>query len=500
MKQPEDIVIKDFQKGIADSPYLGFQELHGLDITTVPGGVRTNLEPGDGASAVTGLVKWIVDRPGVAQTGSEDFLYALDDAGVVYGYDTSNGWAVISGNTTNADAPAGQGLIVWHNYLFVARSTKIDVYGPLDSSPSWTNDWKTNLDTDTRWHPMITGQDDILYIGAGRYVASLQDLSTFVPGTGATFTWTPQALDLPKNYRIKCIAELGAKLMLGTIQGGTNDLSGEVNNLADIFPWDPTQSTFELPIRLSDNGIHQMKNINNQLWITAGKRGSVYISNGSTTRLVRTLPFPVTGVEKNAFLNFFPGACAVHNGKYYFGVSQGTTGTSYPAVGIWSCSSTGVLNYEYQMGTGTVASANPLYIGSLISLGFEKLYWGFRDNAADANGCGIDSLSSNGYTDYKAFFISPFYQIGTALNPRQLSILDFSLDRPLVSGEGLRFSYRTALNAAFTTFATIDFATYAGVQVFSIAAPVSAAVQIQFKVEFDEAGTDRFVLNDIRLR
>lgn len=36
-KDPKDIVINDFQTGIAESPHLGFADMRNLDLTSIPG-------------------------------------------------------------------------------------------------------------------------------------------------------------------------------------------------------------------------------------------------------------------------------------------------------------------------------------------------------------------------------------------------------------------------------------------------------------------------------
>jgi len=115
----------------------------------------------------------------------------------------------------------GNGLAIFKNYLIVARDAYLDVCGDGTTTgivnANWSNSWQA-IDSDTLWHPMIVSKlDGLLYGGAGRYVFSIEELTTFVPGTGATFTYTQQALDLPSRYRIKCLDELGNNIMLGTL-------------------------------------------------------------------------------------------------------------------------------------------------------------------------------------------------------------------------------------------------------------------------------------------
>jgi hypothetical protein len=177
-------------------------------------------------------------------------------------------------------------MMIWKDYLFVARAAALDVYGPLSGSPSWSNSWQT-ITSDSLWHPMLVSfNDNKLYGGAGKFVFSLDEASgsTFAPGTASTYTWTAQALDLPPNYRIKSLEELGNNLMCGTWMGSAID-DFEV---ADIFPWDRSSSSFGSPIKLKENGANALLTVNNLLYIFAGIGGTIYISNSTLARYVIT--------------------------------------------------------------------------------------------------------------------------------------------------------------------------------------------------------------------
>src|ERR1044072_834968 len=200
MSEEKPLIIKDFQKGIAPSPYLGFADMRNLDIYSYPGIVRlNNLMVKKSSTTVTDLILWMARNP--LDTTE---IWAVGDTARVYKSSNSGDtWSLVTGNSSGA----GQGLCIWRDYLFIARSGHLETYGPLSSSPSWTITWKT-IDSDSQWHPMIIWQDDILYGGAGRYIFSLEEVAgqTVAPGNSATYTFTQQALDLPKNYRVKSLA------------------------------------------------------------------------------------------------------------------------------------------------------------------------------------------------------------------------------------------------------------------------------------------------------
>lgn len=463
----KDLVINEWYKGIAESPHLGFHDIRNVDIFTSPGIAQPNYKTAKvSATTVTGLPKWIVKNPG----GN---FYALDSAGVVYKSSTGSSWSVVSGNTTTS--AAGNGLVIWKSYLLVMRNAFIDVMKISDES--WTNGWQA-LTTDSEWHMAIVGQDDIVYIGNSRYIASLSENTgqTFAPGTAATYTYTAQALDLPAQYRVKCLAELGVNLMIGTLSGDA-DYTG---NTADIFPWDRVSTSFNIPIRIAERGVHQLLNHENLLYITAGITGNIYISNGSNTQLLRKLPDSIINLSSSlgTFITYFPGAIMSYNGRVYFGVSSGTQSGSVDGIGVWSVTRKGNLTFEHTISTGTVNPTNNLFIGALYP--WHSTYFiGWRDNTT----YGIDNIDGNRFASYASKIKTPLYQVGTPLSKFTFTQVEFTLDRPMIANDGIKISYRTNLTANFTEIGTRDFATNGGIDFDSLTFPAISTTNVQFLIE-----------------
>lgn len=443
------LVIEAPRQGIAQSPHVGFGAVVNLDITTVPGVVQlNNIMSKKSGTTVTAQPNWAVRHPiDPAQ------VYVLDSAGTVY-KSTDNGdtWAVLSGtSSTNAH---GNGLWIWKNYLFVARDTNLDVCGDGTSSGitsgNWTLGWKT-IDSDVLWHPMITSKlDTKLYGGAGRYIFSLKENSgfTFAPGTSGTFTWTQQALDLPSDYRIKCIKELGNNLMIGTWQG-TNIYDIRI---ADIFPWDTSSPAYGQPIQMNDFGVHAMENINETLYILAGINGTIFKSDGVSTIPIGQLPQDLSGGK---YLEFYPGAIMSYKNKLFFGVGQGGS-TAISGMGVYSLMQTGrgnVLTLEHTISTLNDGSTNPLKPTTLLPISRDKCLIGWRDNSS----YGIDVTNNTSYaygTDYAGYFDTPLYVVGSLKNLKTFENFDFELGKLLLTGEGIKISYRKNLSNSFTTIGT----------------------------------------------
>jgi len=473
MAEPKDIVISEFQKGIADSAHLGFQDIRNIDLRSYPGIAQPNYATSKASgSTVTDLIKWKVQDP---TTGN---FYALGNTGKVYKSTTAgSSWILISGNTlTNAH---GNGLVVWKGYLFVFRDSNIDVMKISDET--WTNTWKTLKQGDTEWHPALVGQDDTIYYGDGAYVGSIAEATApFVPATASSYTFNDNALDIPSQYRIKCLSQLGSLLMIGTIVGTNN--YGDVN-VADIFPWDISRglSSFNTPIRLTERGIHQMISVNNRLYVVAGSQPKVFISDGTNVVKLRKIPDSVIDLESSpgTFVTLYPGAIVNHMGRVFFGVSSGTLSSRINGLGVYSIGEDKVLTCEHQISTGTTAATNNLIIGSLLSNGI-SLFIGWRDNTD----YGIDRVSSSRYGDYAAYLQSAFFTVGFPQVKKKLTQYEVALAKPLAnSNDGVRVKYRTNLSAAFTTLDTLDYDTYGAYQAINRPFTKSAITHLQVRVE-----------------
>ena len=435
---------------------MGYGDVRQLDIFTLPGVAKlNNLTAKKSSTTVVGRVNWMVKNPA---TPAE--VYALDADGKVYkSTDSGATWALMTGFTAGGH---GNGLAIWKNYLIVARDAFLDVCGDGTATgianANWTNSWKA-IDSDVLWHPMLVSKNDnMLYGGAGKYVFSLEELTTFVPATAASFTFTAQALDLPPNYRIKCIEELGNNLMCGTWQG-TNvyDL-----RIADIFPWDRSAVSFGQPITLNEFGVHAMLNTGNSLIVLAGIDGQVYICDGVSAVPTAQIPQSIADISNNKYIDFYPGAICNWKKKVYFGVSSGGTATTIAGMGVYSLTRTSkgnILVNEHLISTGSDGSTTNVKIGSLLPVTRDNLLIGWVDDTTE----GIDNITTSSFvTTYGGFFTSPMYRIGSSNHTRKFQEVEINLARPLRANEGIKLSYRSNLTSSFTDFLTWDYATYAG--------------------------------------
>lgn len=572
MKQQEDIVIADFQKGIADSPHLGFADMRNIDIYSEPGVARVNYELREWtynansaglssstftADAATNFVttsgasvfahEWnltsfaqpvTVSNSGGAlpaglsantvyyvfgASGTTQFklasTYANADAGTAvditdagtgthtitavkpgqikhlvtdygtgyhYALDTNgrvwknkgNNWFVVSGNTLTSQS--ANGLAVWKGYLLVFRNTAIDLISlsTTDTNATWTNGWQTDLTSGI--HHAVHGQDDILYICNDRYVASLSEVGTFNPGSGATYTWNTQALDLPAGYKTRRLAELGHLLMVGASRDNVSE--------SRVFPWDRTSDSFELPVIVPDAPLNAMQPMGNKLYVSAGYMGSVWVTNTVQSGLAFRIPTAIFGEARYSTAGIL-SMCAFQE-RLFMGVSSGTTS------GIFSYNpETAALVLEHRLSSESysAASSNPIQINAIQPVTSDQFMTAWYDSQAPKGAIDSNYVSnSSKHTSYSAYLVSRAIQLGTAADgsKRQVSTAEVQLAEDLASGQGVRLSYRKSTSGNFTTIGTADFSTNGAVKSFAFAANIVDAEVLQIKAELTTSGAN----------
>lgn len=460
------LIITAPARGIASSPHVGFGDVRNLDLFELPGIVKlNNILAKVSGSNVTDTVKWIVRDP-VTNSGAN--FYAVDGSGDVY-VSTNTGASFAALGSQPTDGGEGQGMAIWKNHLFVARETILDVYGPLDSSPNWNNGFKTDLTADLEWHPMLVSKlDGKLYIGSGRYMATLAEVAgqNFLDSDSNTFTWSGgdssnNALTLTdEDYRIKCLAEQRNNLMMGTWKGSTSTDGSNIkeNKVADIIPWDGSSTATGNPIQMTENGVNAMINIGGFLYILAGIDGNIYKSDGINAWQIGQIPNSIADTSGGKYFVPYPGAIINYKGKLFFGMSS-TEENDFElrdGIGIYSLTETSngnILTLEHFISEEVTGSANPTIVGALLGVGRDQLLAGWRNNATF--GLDLTTTTSFAYTtDYSGYFESPLYQVGTFLNPRQFTEMEFRLAKVLAISEGIRVKFRTNLTASYKTLGT----------------------------------------------
>jgi hypothetical protein len=467
MSKPQPIVLNNFQKEMAPSAYLGYQEIRNLNATDEPGVIYPgNIFTKLSGTSVTGRIKWL------KADGSE--FWAIDASGAVYDITAPLGvWAFTK--RTGITAGTGQGLELWKNYAFIFNNISVEVVSTATHTVTTTWDGSAIDNPNGGDHPSIVGNDDILYAGAGKYVYMLEQVAgkTFDPTDATTFIFTKRALELPDGYIITCFAELGTWMAIGTRKSNDGDI-------ADIFLWDRAKTDAESAIKISGRGIVQMASINNLLYARTGDE-KWFVTNGSSVEPFAELPRTMFGADAYPLFLGDYGAIAVFKNKIYFGVSSET---AYIAHGVYSLDvKTGGFALAHTLSNNAVNDNDSKRIGALIVKDGSLFTAWAIDATTDT--FGVDKDFATPHTGDLAFFISQIYRVAGRLNKRTFTSVDIQLARPIVANDSVKLYYRTNMlsNATYPTGNWTLIGTLDTVGETSKSIPVGfSAESIQFKV------------------
>lgn len=419
--------------------------------------------------------------------------YLIDHNGRVWYYDGS--YFVFTGNTTLTNAN-GNGLVYYQasdgtGYLFAFRNAAID-YMPIASLGTWTYGWVTITHTASgtnNIHHAIVGLDNVVYYTNGAFVSSFYELDgqVFAPGNGATWDENQDALALPNTEISTWLSQLGTNLMVG----------GQRNF---IYAWDRLSTSFswsQSPVLLPESNVKRMLTVNNVMYIFMGVRGRIYVTNGTNADLYLKMPDHLSGTVEPYYTW---GAVGTNKNQVYFGVSVTTNGgtaiTSYG--GLWAIDTdTKALRLVNKLSYGTYAGYATAYIPITSSGGAGSGFIVGWDSGASTYGADIGSAAP--YTAYESYIDTDIIPVGQYLEKKTFEWVTFLLSKPLVSGEGIKISYRTNLTDSFTQ---IQEWTTVGTLSDSENINFENVIWVQFRIEMKStASTPTYTrLREIRIR
>lgn len=447
--QNGDIVIDGFDKGIADSPYDGIQDMRNINIQTVPGevsvgyGITVSTLSGGGSSL--GIP---CSRATQFASGSATNYYILDANGRVWNASAFNGtWTFLSTSNSTTGSSSSDAIAFWKGYLFKFRSDSIDYY----SGGTWVTGWNpatggsgaSGTITGTASHYALVGRDDVLYFCNGQSVGSIQEKAgqTFDPTNTAKFTFNTTALTLPSTDFTQCLEEQGFNLLIG----GTQDA---------IYVWDRISPTFNNRIFLADRFIKRMVKANTNVFVFCGNvtgRGRVYVTNGSQADVFFKFPDHVSGYQEPYYIFY---DAIYHRNNLIFGcdVVQNGNGNviNSPTAEIWAVDCTtkafrGISDIPVGSASAHVLIADT---SNNTTAGF-SLMVGYSDGTN--HGIGYSGTAAGTGT---AIVKSDIIPVGTYLSKKTFKQIEFKLGAALASGESLILTPITDLGATSSAIAT----------------------------------------------
>ncbi len=375
-------------------------------------------------------------------------------------------------------------MIYFKDYILITWGTNIAAYGPTSASPVMTSGWKTGLDTNY-YHKMVIGNDlstsltsTAIYITDGNTIAKLTGILNGLAGNPPSAgTLTLAVLTLPEGVFASTMCLFGNKLMIGTFTTG--------NRTADIYPWDKlTTHSYEDPIKINEIGINSLLSSSNRLYISAGNHGNIYVSDGSSYRLLKRIPF--TAKRSFSFtMKTYPNAmCINSNGNLLVGTSTETTNSSTMAKhGVYEI---GINSKGYPVYLKNIISSGSesgingiLKVGVVTMFNDDTIYLGWQSGST----YGYDNTTFRMYTSYAGYVEFPAVIVSDHITPKTFKNIEFKLGYPLISGQGIKVSYRKNLTDAYTDLdATFDYTTLGGVISHNTAATITDAEVLQVKV------------------
>ena len=277
-----------FQSSIGIDPEMGID-----DSSTKPCGMirPTSMEKFSGTE-ITGTPLWIIND----SKTTDSYVYADDGKVHTVASDLTMGTALTP--LTNASA---NGAEYYNNYVYFAKETDIARYGPLDGTPSMTQDFFTSelslTALSNKTYPSINGVEipnhpmhvhtanNRLYFGDvnsdGVGILSVIKTKKSTHEGEVDDTVVPSSynvLDTYYNWYPTCINSLGNELAVGLIEG--TDTTIKQSNAKVVF-WSTLASdtTYNRIVELPDPLITAMKNVNGVLYVFSGSsKGGMRIS------------------------------------------------------------------------------------------------------------------------------------------------------------------------------------------------------------------------------
>lgn len=324
--------------------------------------------------------------------------------------------------------------------------------GGASSSVTITPIFSTQNGSSVNHMSIVSGNDGNLYFCNGQFVGSLSVPSgnTFNLGIPASYRFNYSALGLPQYETAVWLDELIGNLI--------------VSGVKKMYPWDRTSTSWQNPVPIPEN-ISKTVNILNKLYVLAGQKGNVYISNGYSASLLRKLPDSITSQGGSSGTGtplvdptWTWGGIMSHRCKLFFqAFAQNSVTADGVLAGIFSIDTdTGALNFENQNSFGIVSSTTSgtgiLIDNSPSSGGNDSYYSGWSNGISNAGG--IDYNTTTLYSSYEPIIETDLINVGSFLNNKTFNNIEFKLDQPMLSGDSIRVSGRQSLSDSYTVLGT----------------------------------------------
>jgi len=489
MDKDGNITISNFQEGIADSPLFGFAKMQNIEIREKPGVAKIQYAPQLSFTPASLPVATIRDSYGNIYVGCE------------FGQFYKNGTLI---NTSQAIYDLKLISDATGEYVLISRQTDLAIYGPTNSiGAAFFSSWLSASLVSSYAKPILVGLDTssnntpYVYVGNGNTIGAISNFASGVVGVAPTGTWSSAVLTLSPGHYVRCFAALGKYLAIGT-GGGASFYDAVNSKIAGFFLWDRTSTTFNLPVLFNENGVNQILQLQNKVFLVVGTRAKIYQTDSTNYTFMKRVPFNFNR-QFGSSIFLYPNAIAQHLGQLLIGTSSfGDSYPSYSSQGVYGIFTddteyppTYPISLLYTPSSGGNGQSQPMKIGCVYSTSQDQLYLGWQDGST----YGFDLVGYSPYSNYLAYLETPLYTVGDELGKRTYKRIDISLTKPLITGQKIRISYRETLQDAYTQIGEYTSTNFGTNTNYNTMANLASKVKLQFKVELTQT-TPATVYND----
>jgi hypothetical protein len=337
---------------------------------------------------------------------------------------------------------------------------------------------------------LVSINDGNLYFCNGNYVGTFYayPFTNVIKADFTTFQFNAGVLGLPKVDGAICLAEARNLLL--------------VAGYHKIYPWDRVSPQWQNPIPLHEN-ISSMINILNNVYILAGNKGNIYISNGYNAELFKKIPDHLSGLIDPQWT--FGGRMENRNNLYFQATATNSYSGSNIFVGIFKLNiSAGAL--QFNSDTTGALTIDSQYSGGLNPAGLRTDTAGLLINNNNIQQTAYDNYYSaysatTNSIDYNSVSLWDIVPIGTSVQPKTFASAEFKFDQPMTSGDSITMYARQSLSDTYTLLGTT---TTTVLSDFYDGVSFEAWQWIQFKVVLKTNGSpnssSRCQLREIRIR
>lgn len=393
----------------------------------------------DSSTAIAGAPMWFVSNP------KNDSVYVYGSTGSVYALNP-DGYTITATTGLDVADSLGNGAEYYDNYIYLARTTDIARYGPLNGAPALTTSYwvgtlsKTALVNTTYPtlklatktlpnHVLHRHSDGRLYIadvvGNQGYLHYIKTTKTAVEGDtddGSTYL----ALDFPWGWWPIDMETYGTDLAVSLYEGSNDTVT--LQKRAKLTFWDTTSDNYSkiIDVEFPDPIITALENVNGVLYTFSGQLG---IKGTRVCRFVGGYSFQQVAYIEDSEPPF-PGATDHILNRVFFGgtVEYINSGSSLPCV--WAMGSkTGKFSGLFNiMGCSQSTSATEITSLAVIDqdgFNFQIPVVGWFDGTNR----GIDR-QTNDYGRINSIFRSQVFRIG---RPFQITKIRLSFGQAIAA-------------------------------------------------------------------